>query len=209
MNILFLSGWYPSEPDAAVKVPVSEYARAARSAGASVRILQLDTRNDSGRLWKSVVTTATEGEIPVTRVVIHSRFDRGIYGTTPLMNLLVRRHYLEQVKPVFQPDLVHAHNSYQSGAMAWALWRMHDLPYLLSESDTDLDWYFGGGRFSYIPERVYREARKVLVPTGQAEERLRHHQPGLENLERIPGPHSPDGREREDWKRIYREALDD
>lgn len=179
MNLLYLTSRLPSETGTGVSV--LDYARAAVDGNHRVQVLHIEAV--AGGVWPKTTLRKVEREgIPVTSVVISSRFHRSVMGTTPLMNLLARRYYLEQVHPVFKVDLVHAHNAWQSGAMAWALHRMHDLPYVLSEADTDPEWYFGGA-WSYIPGRVYREAERVLAATPVVRERLLHHEPDLERVE--------------------------
>lgn len=188
MNILYLTCWYPTDERPGNGVYVREHARAAVQAGANVRVLQIWPVYDSSSLWRTEIRDYEDRGVPTTSVLIHSRFYKAIYGCTPLMNLLARRFYLEQVHPRFEVDLVHAHVIYQAGVMAWALHRMHGLPYLVSEHWSKLDWYFDRPWFSYTARTAYREAERVLPVSRYLEENILGYVPELEKdrLEVIP-----------------------
>ncbi|MDZ7771426.1 MAG: glycosyltransferase [Balneolaceae bacterium] len=162
MKILYLTCWYPTDEQPGNGIFVREHARAAAKAGADVRVLQIWPVYDPGTLWRTDIRNHEEGGIPTSSVLIRSRFHKAIYGNTPLMNLLARRFYVEQVYTRFEPDLVHAHVIYQAGVMAWGLHRMHGLPYVISEHWSKLDWYFNRPWFSYPAATVYKEAEAVM-----------------------------------------------
>ncbi len=188
MKILYLTCWYPTDEQPGNGIFVREHARAAASAGVDVHVLQIWPVYDRSSLWHTEIRNYEEEGVRVTSVLIRSRFYKAIYGCVPLMNLLARRYYLEQVYTRFEPDLVHAHVIYQAGVMAWALHRMHGLPYVISEHWSKLDWYFDRPWFSYPARTAYREAEAVLPVSEYLEENIRSYVPDLEQerLQVIP-----------------------
>lgn len=179
MKILYLTCWYPTDEQPGNGIFVREHARSAASAGADVHVLQVWPVYDRSSLWRTEIRNYEEEGVRVTSVLIRSRFYKAIYGCVPLMNLLARRYYLEQVYTRFEPDLVHAHVIYQAGVMAWALHRMHGLPYVISEHWSKLDWYFDRPWFSYPARTAYKEAEAVLPVSQYLAENIREYVPDL------------------------------
>ncbi|MDR8394068.1 glycosyltransferase [Aliifodinibius sp. S!AR15-10] len=185
MKVLFVTCWYPHQGFPNRGIFVHEHAKAVARQGGEVKVFHLWVEENSA-IWKVEERKFVKDDVEVFSVVIHSRFQRFIYGNTPLMRALGRYYYKSRIAQVFSPDIIHGNVIYQAGIIAEKLAIPALKPFVISEHWSKLDWYFGRKILSYQAKKVYEKASAVLPVSDILKENIQKHLDQKDHLITIP-----------------------
>jgi L-malate glycosyltransferase len=185
VKILIISCWYPSDEAPSQGIFVHEHAKAMAAAGMGVRVLHFYTY-PSHELYRRDVYSEVRDGITVYHVQVYSRFHKAV--------LLKKKHLekhlasaMDTILDEFDPDLLHAHVVFQAGIMARRMSRMFEIPYVITEHWSGLDWF---SKALHMPvgkaRRAYRDAAGISAVSGFLAGRMREFMRVKGDIEIIP-----------------------
>lgn len=164
---------------------VHEHAKAMVAAGIEVRVLHFYTY-PSRELYRRDVFSEVRDGIMVYHVQVYSRFHKAAL----LMKNHLGKHLasvMDTILDEFDPDLLHAHVVFQAGIMARRMSRIFEIPYVITEHWSGLDWF---SKAVHMPvgqaRRAYRNAAGVSSVSEFLAGRMREYMRVEREIEIIP-----------------------
>ncbi|WP_123041893.1 glycosyltransferase [Cohnella candidum] len=196
MKVLFLSWAYPKESSPYLGIWAHQQALALRNGGVDVEVVNSVPFIPraagflSGKIKKYSEIPSVEKLDGVTvyhpkfiRVSPNSALDEFLFRLMGIQTKLLARRLRRQID-VGRYQVLHAHNIFPDGAIAYRLHRKYGIPYVLTLHDVDrFHSYPKEGPHRELGSAILSHASKVLAVSNRVKSNIREHVPNGRSVE--------------------------
>ena len=174
MKILHLTYWYPTEKQPLKGVFIKKHIHAAHKAGCNVHVLNLSIEHASVFFEKSTRFFTDEAGVPVTQILVKSRFYKWLHLLLFLHKkwIVLEFHKLHAKQ---QFTLLHGHVLYPAAIWTHHLSRISGIPYILTEHWSKLDRFFSKSLFAKQGKKAFENARCITAVSSFLSEMIQKH----------------------------------
>jgi len=164
MKILFVSSWYPSPNNLNKGLFVKKHATSIRRSGTDIIVLALSV-NHSANKWyeKKVFSFTDENNVPTHIIELNSKFYKWIHINFFFQYFILKKYYRKNIKPVFNPDVIHSNVIYPAGIIGYRLSVEEKKPSVITEHWTRVNQFLKKSLYSGLGKRAYRNSAVTVV----------------------------------------------
>ena len=163
MKVLFISSWYPNSTNPLKGVFVKKHAAAIKKAGVEIEVLAIVVNPRSGLFEKKFYREVDENGVVTHVIELNSFFYKFIHVDLIMQYSFLKKYYYRQVKPKFNPDIVHSNVIFPAGVLAYWLSKKENKPHVITEHWSKVDKFMSHSVYSGAGKKAYASAKFVTV----------------------------------------------
>ena len=166
MKVLFLSSWYPTVKNPNLGVFVKEHAQSIHGAGNEIVVLGIVIHRSTHFFSKQITDSFDEKGIRTVLIEINTRYRDMIYHAIPLQFHITKKIFKKNIKPQFEPDIVHSNVIFPAGIIANWLAKYLKKPHLITEHWTRVRNFREMPVLSFWAKKAYHNSTRIMPVSG-------------------------------------------
>jgi glycosyltransferase involved in cell wall biosynthesis len=165
---------------------VKKHAAAIKSSGVEIEIIAITVSPSAKLFEKKEYETIDENGIKTHNVELNSVFYKFIHVHLFWQYGILKKVYLQKVKPHFKPDIIHSNVLYPAAIMGDWLANREGLPHIITEHWSKVNDFMNKSFFSRYGLKAYNRAKKITVVSEFLGKNISGHLTDKEKIVRVP-----------------------
>jgi len=175
MKVLFISSWYPTNTNPLKGVFVKKHAAAIKMGGVEIEVLAVTVNYSKSLFEKKFYREVDENGVVTHVIELNSRFYKFIHVDLIMQFAYLKKYYYRNIKPNFNPDLIHSNVIFPAGVLGYWLSKKEGLPHIITEHWSKVDKFMARSIYSGAGKKAYSSAKYVTAVSGFLKKSLSKH----------------------------------